>query len=1308
MTDIKARIEKLNNSNYSIWKFKMELLLIKESLWKVINEVESKPVLAADLKNKNEVDEWNKLDDQARALIGLTVEDDQLAHIRKSTTAVQVWNNLREYHQKGTLSNRVHLMRTICSLKMDEGGNAVEHINKMQDLFLKLSDIGEEALSDNWSVAMLLSSLPRNYDTLIMALETRPEAELTFALVQQKVIAEFERRMNADRCDPVESVLRSVSKASVCFFCKKSGHMKKDCDRYKIWKSKNESGEDTSHKANQAQEYNFTFLALSGMKQRGWLLDSGATRHMTNNKKFFSSLDEIYGGIVEVGNGESVQIKGRGTGRLEFLDENDNSSHVTAHEVLYVPAMVGNLLSVSRLVENGLTIEFNKTQCEIKKNGIQLGVADKVNNLYQLRQTHAAYSVIECHKENCIHDWHRKLGHRDPEALRKMQSDGLVEGLNIVECGVKVTCDTCIKGKFHRLPFPKKSLSKSKELLELIHSDVAGPMQTMSRNGHYYLVTFIDDYSRFTYVRTLKEKSDVESTCRDFIEMVKNKFGKKPKIFRSDRGGEYIGKRFLQFLKSEGIESQFTASYSPQQNGVAERKNRTIMEMARCMLIDAEFPNNFWGEAVATSVHIQNHVITRSTGVTPFERWNGQKPSLKNFHIFGSKCFVYVPKEKRRKLDNTAIEMKFLGYDNYSKAYRCYDPVAKKVVISRDVQFSSQFSSIENPEQNSSGAQISSFVDEQLCINTNNNVKSAVNNIIEEEANGTPIQEETIIDQESVQDLSDGDNDSELEFFTPQAVRVSNRINKGKPPRRLIDEMHIAHDQIDEPTNYNEAIKSKYKEKWIEAMKDEMQSIKDNGTWELADLPKDRKAIGCKWLYKVKTNIDGSIQRFKARLVAKGFSQKYGTDYDEVFAPVVRQMTIRTLLSISAKRNLCVEHLDVKTAFLNGDLKETIYMKQPTGFVGEDSSKVCLLKKSIYGLKQAARVWNEAIHKVLITDNFEQSKVDQCLYMKNINGNWCYVLLYVDDIIAACNSSEEVQQIERLIGAKFELKNLGPITQFLGIEVTRDTDGNFQLCQSKYIKQIALQFGLMNAKSANTPMEVNYGKSSSSVLLIDNVNYQKLIGSLLYVSVNTRPDIAASISILARKVSEPNEEDWNQLKRVVKYLKSTADLKLYLSDNQEEKQELFGYADANWAEDKATRKSNSGYVFFFNGGVIGWACRKQGCVSLSSTEAEFIALSDACQEIAWLRRLLSDIHIDCKEPTLLYEDNQSCLKLIKEEKFSNRTKHIDTKFHFVKDYMDKGVVKCEYCPTGLMVADLLTKPLPVVKHIELRDKCKLV
>lgn len=237
------------------------------------------------------------------------------------------------------------------------------------------------------------------------------------------------------------------------------------------------------HKANKAEERDFLFTATGGMKQSGWILDSGATRHVKNDKKIFSSLDESYGGVIEVGNAELVQIKGKGSGKLLFMDGHDSLHQATTHEVLYAPAMVGNLLSVHRLVENSMTMEFSKNLCEIKANGIQVGVADQIANLYRLRQTHAVNSAIDGHKGNCIHDWHRKLGHRDPEALRKMQADGLVEGFNIVECGIKATCDTCMKGKLTRLPFPKKSSSKSNAPLDLIHADVAGPMQTMSRNG---------------------------------------------------------------------------------------------------------------------------------------------------------------------------------------------------------------------------------------------------------------------------------------------------------------------------------------------------------------------------------------------------------------------------------------------------------------------------------------------------------------------------------------------------------------------------------------------------------------------------------------------------------------------------------------------------------------------------------------------------------------------------------------------------------------------------------------------------------
>lgn len=1039
------------------------------------------------------------------------------------------------------------------------------------------------------------------------------------------------------------------------------------------------------------------------------MIDSGATRHVVNNKSFFDSLNETYRGVIEVGNGNEVKVCGIGNGTVHFTNQNGAVSKAVIREVLFSPEMTGNLLSIGKLTDNGFEVSFRQKICEIFENGKQIAVADRTNNLYELRMADRVNISVTGHKENCIHHWHQRLGHRDPEAIRKMKADGLIEDMKIVECGVVELCEPCAKGKMSRVPFPKKSLSKTKEPLDLIHSDVCGHMQTTTPSGKRFMVTLIDDFSRFTVIRLLSHKSEVESCIKQFVEMVKNKFNKKPKVIRSDRGGEYTGKVLGDYLKSEGIQSQLTTAYSPQQNGVAERKNRSIIEMARCMLLNANLPHTFWGEAVSTAVYIQNRTITRATNSIPIERWDGTKVSLNHLKVFGTKCFVHIPAEKRKKWDKTSTEMIFMGYDNASKAYRCYDPATKKLTVSRDVKFdnNSQFS----PNNNQVDTEKSS--ENSVAVNLNSSVESRNSMKDEKQIQEEPEQQ---LDQENIM--------LEGEIQTPEdhrlipndenpAInhhRVSRRPNKGIPPRRLIDEMYVAVHEINEPKSYEEAISCKEKEKWIAAMHEEMKSLKTNNTWETTKLPDDRRAIGCKWVFKTKTNADGSIQRYKARLVAQGFSQKFGTDYNEIFAPVVRQATFRTLLSVAAKEKLLVEHLDAKTAFLNGNLEETIYMKEPPGFNSGEPNRVCLLKKSIYGLKQAAKAWNDAIHEVLINAGFTQSKNDQCLYSKFINGGWCYVLIYVDDITVACKTMEQISVIESILSSKFEMQNLGKIKLYLGIEVTRDDAGNFELCQSSYIGQIASKFGLQGAKEAKTPMDVSYYKSSSgsSAQLINNEEYQKLIGCLLYVSINSRPDIAASISILAQKVSNPTQDDWNQLKRVVKYLKATANLKLKLSDIGTVETDLVGYADANWAEDRDSRKSNSGYTFFYNGGLINWSCRKQSCVSLSSTEAEFIALSDACQEAIWLQRLLGDLHQNIALPTVINEDNQSCLKIVKEEKFSNRTKHIDTKLHFVKDHIDNGFIKCNYCPTEEMIADLFTKPLPISKHINLRSRCNLI
>lgn len=417
-------------------------------------------------------------------------------------------------------------------------------------------------------------------------------------------------------------------------------------------------------------------------------------------------------------------------------------------------------------------------------------------------------------------------------------------------------------------------------------------------------------------------------------------------------------------------------------------------------------------------------------------------------------------------------------------------------------------------------------------------------------------------------------------------------------------------------------------------------------------------------------------------------------DYDEVFAPVVRHETLRILLAVAGKRKLIVKHYDVKTAFLYGDLEETVYMKQPEGF--QNGNYVCKLNKGLYVLKQSARNWNRKISSILAKKEFMQSKNDPCLFSKSIDGKWTYILVYVDDLIVASCLEEHINEIIGGMKKHFQMSDLGNINHYLGLEVERDENGIFSIHQQGYITKILKMFGQEDAKPSKIPMDPGYIKNETNAQpLPDNILYQKLIGCLLFISTKTRPDIAVSISILASKVTHPTELDWVEAKRILRYLKGTINLKLKLG-NLDENQNLLGYCDADWAG-SSDRKSISGYLFQLFGATISWASRKQTCVALSSTESEYVALSEGCQEAIWLRRLLEDFNEKQDESTVILEDNQSCLKSITNEKFSKRTKHIDTKFHFVKNYQDESITKYVYCPTEHMVADMLTKPLEAVK-----------
>ena len=397
-----------------------------------------------------------------------------------------------------------------------------------------------------------------------------------------------------------------------------------------------------------------------------------------------------------------------------------------------------------------------------------------------------------------------------------------------------------------------------------------------------------------------------------------------------------------------------------------------------------------------------------------------------------------------------------------------------------------------------------------------------------------------------------------------------------------------------------------------------------------------------------------------------------------------------------------VKHYDFKTAFLNGEIEEELYMEQPQGYVKKGKEHlVCRLKKSLYGLKQSARAWNVKINGMLLKLGFSRSKADQCLYTKCSQNRWMYVLTYVDDLLIFDEDEDEIFQLGQALSQEFHMKDLGDIALYLGIQVDRQEDGGFLLCQSAKIASLLSKYGMIDAKGASIPMDTSYLKlTGEDDLLPNNELYREAVGALLYVATTTRQDIAAAMSILCRRVGNPRQRDWTTLKQVMRYLKQTIDVKLEISGSAENS--LIGYVDADWGGDTSDRKSTSGYLFKLGNNSISWSSKIQASVALSSTEAEYISAAHACQELLWLRQLLAEIGEQITGPTTLFEDNQGCIKLANNDKGSARTKHIDIRYHHLRDLTERNIIELVYCETNNMIADALTKPLSKQKLDELK------
>ncbi|WVZ23704.1 hypothetical protein V8G54_002248 [Vigna mungo] len=732
--------------------------------------------------------------------------------------------------------------------------------------------------------------------------------------------------------------------------------------------------------------------------------------------------------------------------------------------------------------------------------------------------------------------------------------------------------------------------------------------------------------------------------------MAERQSGKKTKIFRTDGGGEFNSRDMARFCTGKGIIHEVTTPYTPQHNGLAERRNRMLLDMVRCMIKGRDLPHYLWGKAVSTAAYLLNRSPTKALpNSTPEEAWSGNKPDVRHLKIFGSVCYKYVPSELRKKLDDRSETLIIVGY-HPTGAYRLYDPAKSKIVISRDV-----------------------IVDESTVFKWNDDEHSSNNKDDHPSTTITTLLDEKILDQNESTTITEGANTRRSQRTRFPSTRLTDHeLFRDNEITDTGDLIHHALLAGTESITWEQAIKD---DKWKEAMVEELSSIERNRTWTLVNLPKYKKAIEVKWIFKTKYKPDGKIAKLKARLVAKGFLQQPGIDFTDVYAPVARLEKVRIVVAIANSNNWSINHMDVKSAFLNGPLKEEVYVFQPLSFIKKGHEmKVFKLNKALYDLRQAPRAWNKHIDSLLIRYGFKKCAVEYGIYVKLCEqAGTLLVCLYVDDLLVTGSSVQEIENFKVKMKDDLEMTDLSFLGYFLGLEFIQTKEG-VHMNQRKYIIETLERFKLKDCNSASVHVIANMKLSlQQEESKVDATLYRQIVGTLRYIC-SSRPDISFGVGLISRYMQDPRQSHMAAAKHILRYLK-----------------------------DQVDRKSTYGYLFKLMGAPVSWCSRKQSVVALSSCKTEYISAAETTCQCTWIEAILQELKIVTCKPTCLKIDNKSAIDLAKNPISHGRSKHIETKYHYLREQVSKGKLELSYCKTDEQVADIFTKALRQSRFERLRS-----
>jgi hypothetical protein len=1059
-----------------------------------------------------------------------------------------------------------------------------------------------------------------------------------------------------------------------------------------------------------------------------WCLDSGASCHFCNDSSKFVSMRKCNVSVSTAKKGESILAIGVGNCKITTQTANGELVNLILHDVLYVPDARRNLLSVSKLSQDRFQVVLPADNsifrpgiynCRKSKSSVEQSIPIiPVGTLFHVQTCADAEIRRHDRVENKWICWHRRLGYMPLATIQQMINtcqgledlQGIAMPRNYISANVRM-------GKATKLDQPSANPSRAQSPMQIVHFDLFGPCKQSSFAGHSYCCVFVDDHSHYTWVYTVKNKSEVVDVFKKFYADTAIIRSKYPLCcIRRDNAGENMSADLKKWLTDNGIRSESSTPFEPWQNGRAEVQIRVLCNLARTNMIASGLTGKFWARAIFYAADILNIQYRADLKMSPHECLFGTKPDVSKCQPFGVECWLYVREEQRqdRKFDARGEPAIYCGrstMDNRS-SYVLYMPNRSRptFVTSNNVVFGNKCPMAKDAPNVIDNEEVA--LDFPPEANISEITTSSVDSILDQTDTHYILQ----MSNASVKSMS-------KPLFVSSFIRAQNVSWTQKNADIMnqilfLDEVHLLSSDMFfdaqavhftstakyvDPISYEDAMSRPDAKEWREAFDKEMNGLKKRNVFSVVDRPTDRNPLGTTMVYKYKIDhVKNTVTR-KCRLCLRGDWQKEGVDFFKykTYSAVLNCRENRALYSLAAANHWYMFSSDITQAFTYGKLDVPLFCHPPPGFDCPPGT-VLGLNYCLYGAKQAPARFKSVSTEFMIAEGFTAVNDSQTVWIKRQGSSLLICAWFVDDVHHCTNDLSMYRSFRKRFEKRFDLKSDDHVQVYLGNRIQHDrVKGTVTVDQEHYVLACLEKFGLNRCNGVDKPItsRLTVRDQPEAVNIPDQELFRGMVGSLLYLASWTRPDIAFSVSELSRFVSNPGKSHLEAAKRVFRYLKKTLGLGLVyrssasLPDHPEiQPNVLWGYVDSDWAGCPDSRRSTSGFVFMLNGAAISWRSKRQPTVALSSAEAEFISASSMVQEVIFLRKFLSNLGFPQTAPTPVFADNETCIAWSEGSVGgSDRAKHVDLRMHFVHEARAAGHLQLVKIESRLNGADILTK-----------------